>query len=48
MSKRIGGAKKRVIAKKGPARTARKLEMLRIKAMKPAERKKALAEKKKK
>jgi len=48
MSKRIGGVQKRVIAKKGPTRTARKIEMLRIKALKPVARKKALAEQKKK
>jgi hypothetical protein len=48
MAKRLGNVKARVVAKKGPTRTARKMEMLRLKAMKPAERKKALAEQKKK
>jgi hypothetical protein len=47
MAKRITGLKKKTIAKKGPTRTAKKREMLKIKAMKPAARKKALAAKKK-
>lgn len=46
MAKRQGNIKKKVIAKKGPIRTARKIEMLRIKALKPVARKKALAEQK--
>ncbi|HEX9722352.1 MAG TPA: hypothetical protein VGA53_03745 [Candidatus Paceibacterota bacterium] len=46
MSKRNSGPKKKTkFAKKGPKRLAAKKEMLRIKAMKPAARKKALAAK---
>lgn len=43
MAKRAKSLKKTKIQKRGPTRTARKQEMLRIKAMKPAARKKALA-----
>jgi hypothetical protein len=44
MSKRNTGPKKKTThAKKGPKRLAAKKRMLEIKAMKPAERKKALA-----
>ena len=43
MAKRPTGLKKTTIAKKSPKRTAAKKAMLKIKAMKPAERKKALA-----
>ncbi len=42
MAKRSGSIKKTVIQKRGPTRTAKKQEMLRIKALKPAARKKAL------
>gem|GEM_PF-1185492 len=47
MAKRSGyNVKKKEIAKKGPTRTAKKMEMLRIKALKPVARRKALAEQK--
>lgn len=42
MAKRATGIVNRTIQKRGPTRTAKKQEMLRIKALKPAERKKAL------
>jgi len=42
MAKRSGSIKAQKIQKRGPTRTAKKQEMLRIKALKPAARKKAL------
>jgi hypothetical protein len=42
MAKRETGLKKTKIQKRGPTRTAKKKEMLRIKALKPAARKLAL------
>jgi len=49
MAKRITGVgnNKKTRSKKTASRIAKKMEMLKIKAMKPAERKKALAELKK-
>ena len=44
MAKRSGSIKaKTSFIKRGPTRTAKKQEMLRIKALKPAARKRALA-----
>lgn len=45
MAKRAKSLQKRTIQKRSPARTAAKKKMLEIKAMKPAQRKKALASK---